>query len=403
MVSTCKTRCNEHDSTVQYSTDSTDITDTDSSPFVTNGEGSETALTRSCKNCKSSSCQNARRRSTDSIGKPHASHCIYKKPIGQSKYYIDTHTKVHTLGKKQRKSVHDSRNAHSECPLNRYHSSCNSVEVIEPLSLEVHFRAPDGSQQKQWALVDNGSCGNFISIELVRSTNMQVTPEECAYVTAAGGQRLEYQGSVTLDLAFGEYECRVKLYVLEISIPIIVGRPFLKLSKAQIDCDKGTCRVIRRLDGRFVAYKLPNATLPLKDSEMHLSQSLGFIQTQVRVEDPSADSRVMFCNMSLLQSRLVRKTGEFVHIRSRTIPREAQVSEKKGVENDLETAQGIMTLHGRPILIASIKALMEISRASPTDLPSELTAFQDVFDMKPSEGIIPERGVSHKIDLQPGA
>ena len=99
-----------------------------------------------------------------------------------------------------------------------------SLQMASPLTVQVSVEGVPCQ-----ALIDSGSCGNFISYAMLRSLRSKtVALESPFHVKVASGATLPVDSCVHVEMLFGDVEFPVRLHVAELNLPIILGLPFLE-------------------------------------------------------------------------------------------------------------------------------------------------------------------------------
>ena len=91
------------------------------------------------------------------------------------------------------------------------------------------------------ALVDTGSSISIINIPFYKklkkvNPGMMLSPETRS-ATNVNGQPINNHGTVDLPLKWGHRSIHVKFWVMEVDLPCLIGRQFLKKHRAKLNLD----------------------------------------------------------------------------------------------------------------------------------------------------------------------
>ena len=257
-----------------------------------------------------------------------------------------------------------------------------AAENLRVSSIFLHAKIKN---QEVHALVDSGSCGNFISQELVQKLGLiPKQSENRSHIKTAGGQFLETSSHVHTFMNLTSRptgRTRIVLRILPMSIPLVLGMPFL--NKGAI-IDFGTRTVyMKGSDGNLET--LHTVPTPLQETFLNLTEL-----------SPLPSSEVYELEYGNIQKELKIKERQ-----------DKEMSELNALSPDwvLECPftgdchkSRIMPWNKTEVYLAHLKE-------GPTHpcnvLPPELSEYQALFHQSGIR-IVPERDVTHHISTPPG-
>ncbi|XP_062224492.1 uncharacterized protein LOC133923045 [Phragmites australis] len=236
-------------------------------------------------------------------------------------------------------------------------------------------------------IVDNGSCNNIASQELVERMGLKQrrhpSPYKMQWLTDCGAMRVS--NMVTVQFSIGKYLDQVDCDVVPMqACQLLLGRPWLYDRDAQI-CDHSN-KVVFMYKGERISLlpltleEIMNDDLKRKqrESEKHLSES----NKASEKESPKPN-----------------KTPQ---------PQRSKTMGKEGLV--MMARKGDLKILREPHAMFFV-LLCKDNLLTTTDLPSTLPSavfdilqeYEDVFPDEVPPGLPPKRGIEHQIDLVPGA